>query len=420
MSFEDDCASDYDYDDGCIKTWSGHDVIVSCATMYKDKEKHYFVLGSYETIIQIWDVDTGTCLRRLEGHTRVICCLAIHTYENGHYIVSGSHDKTIKIWDAGTGACLRTLRGHTSSVKSLTTYPLTKGYHIVSGSYDGTIKIWNGVYRFCLRTLEGHTGSVDSLATYQKADGGVCIVSGSHNKKGKIYIWDAGTYDTYVCLHILQGHNEGVSSITTYQDTEGQVRIVSGSWDETIKIWDAETGACLRTFKGHTHWVTSVAMSSDGRYILSGSYDQTIKVWDPTTGDNLRTFTGHTSLVVSLSVYRSEEGKERIVSASHRTMKLWEADLNPIPHRVLSLPPIHLATDAILDKTDDGTYVSPISLEELDPSRTVKLSDGHCYSYDDILAYYQEKKQQRRPFVSPLTRGRFTKEDIRLVKTLLK
>ena len=30
----------------------------------------------------------------------------------------------------------------------------------------------------------------------------------------------------------------------------------------------------------HSHFVTSVAFSPDGKTIVSGSYDQTIKVWD--------------------------------------------------------------------------------------------------------------------------------------------
>ena len=29
-------------------------------------------------------------------------------------------------------------------------------------------------------------------------------------------------------------------------------RIISGSDDNTVKMWDIETGACIRTLKGHT------------------------------------------------------------------------------------------------------------------------------------------------------------------------
>jgi WD40 repeat protein len=46
-----------------------------------------------------------------------------------------------------------------------------------------------------------------------------------------------------------------------------------------IKIWDANTGECLKTLDGHSGWVRSVAFSPDGTKIISGSFDDTIKIW---------------------------------------------------------------------------------------------------------------------------------------------
>ena len=40
-------------------------------------------------------------------------------------------------------------------------------------------------------------------------------------------------------------------------------------------------------------WVTSVALSGDGRYIVSGSGDRTVAVWDLQTGARLHELTGH-------------------------------------------------------------------------------------------------------------------------------
>ena len=34
----------------------------------------------------------------------------------------------------------------------------------------------------------------------------------------------------------------------------------------------------------HSHYVTSVAFSPDGKSIVSGSYDKTLKVWDAGVG----------------------------------------------------------------------------------------------------------------------------------------
>jgi WD40 repeat protein len=40
---------------------------------------------------------------------------------------------------------------------------------------------------------------------------------------------------------------------------------VSGSVDQTVRLWDATTGAALQTLKGYRGSVTSVAFSPDGK-----------------------------------------------------------------------------------------------------------------------------------------------------------
>jgi WD40 repeat protein len=44
-------------------------------------------------------------------------------------------------------------------------------------------------------------------------------------------------------------------------------QVVSGSYDQTVRLWDAATGARLQTLEGHTGSVWSVAFSPDGKLL---------------------------------------------------------------------------------------------------------------------------------------------------------
>ena len=74
-------------------------------------------------------------------------------------------------------------------------------------------------------------------------------------------------------------------------------RIVSGSRDNTVRVWDAQSGECLRNARGPQRRCRSVALSGDGTRIVSGSCDKTVRVWDAQSGECLRTLEGHSHFV---------------------------------------------------------------------------------------------------------------------------
>jgi len=103
------------------------------------------------------------------------------------------------------------------------------------------------------------------------------------------------------------------------------VLALSGS--DELKLWEVATGRQLRTFKGHSWHVNSVAFSPDGKLVLSGSEDNTLKLWEVATGRELRTFKGHFAWVSSVAF--SPDGKLALSGSAlsgfeDNTLKLWE------------------------------------------------------------------------------------------------
>ena len=93
----------------------------------------------------------------------------------------------------------------------------------------------------------------------------------------------------------LTGHAAWISSVAISPDGRW---VVSGAGDKTIKIWDAETGKELTNISGHTMEITTCAFSPDGSRILSGEGsivipergDNTLKIWDINTKKELAIF----------------------------------------------------------------------------------------------------------------------------------
>jgi pre-mRNA-processing factor 17 len=151
---------------------------------------------------------------------------------------------------------------------------------------------------------------------------------------------EPGSQDTFipkVCIHTWTGHTQGVSVIRTFPQT-GHL-FLSGSMDTKIKVspprkhssyarsedntqlWDIYThGNCLRTFHGHVKAVKDVTFSNDGRRFLSCGYDRQMKLWDTETGQCIKRFSnGKIPYVVK---FHPDEDKQHIFLAGMSDKKI--------------------------------------------------------------------------------------------------
>jgi WD40 repeat protein len=107
------------------------------------------------------------------------------------------------------------------------------------------------------------------------------IASSSHD--ATVRLWDVNTGD---CIRILRGHDGLVWTVAFNLDS---TMLASCSHDATVRLWDIGTGQCINVLCEHTHWIMSVAFSPDGSTIASGSDDGAIKIWNVPAGNCIKT-----------------------------------------------------------------------------------------------------------------------------------
>ncbi len=160
--------------------------------------------------------------------------------------------------------------------------------------------------------LLGHTFWVNCLCC--TADGKYAI-SGSNDHDCSMKVWDI---DTGECVRMLQRHFDIVNSVCVTFDCQ---YVVSSSHDNTVKIWSFLSGDLVRTLEGHSDPVTSVCITPDNQFIVSGSDDGTARIWSIQNGVCVRVLIGHRDCVNGVAV--TPDGSHVITCSGDSTIKVW-------------------------------------------------------------------------------------------------
>jgi WD40 repeat protein len=303
--------------------------------------------GSEDKTVSVWSLSLGVRLAQFSGHLQRVCALEAYADENFKPIaISGSWDESVRIWpldrcvlathETDTSAIEpRILKGHKNRVLSISVVKIENSPPLLcSGSADGFIVVWDLSSGAQLYRIFDSTQSswIMAVKAFVHPRDGPMVASGG--KDALLCLWrligpntDSGESTPSL---VITGHPSRIHDLAVHCNPGTTTPlVVSICRDLLIRIWSVDTGELLRTLKGHTNRISSIALcgpAGETPVIVSGSSNGNMRVWSVSTGEMLRVFRGHTEDVMAVNCIESpdKEGDVVVVSGSiDRTVRTW-------------------------------------------------------------------------------------------------
>jgi len=259
----------------------------------------------------------------------IMCC----AYNKGRgELFSGGQDSLVKLWDADTGKLLRVQAGHKGWVSDL----LWVGHlqMLFSCSVDGTLVVWSekgrelqqveaGTPLFCLswnakrkQIVAGGNGQV-LLYRVSKLD------AAELNPRSRDPLQAANAVDEpkriLKLIHAVRCHTDIVKGVCV----SDAGRVFSTGYDKCICMFDSERpkDTLVKYEKCHDGAICSVAFDTDNNWLVTGSYDGTVKIWSQ-EGRCLDVFEGLSDTVTGICYVGST--KNYWITGKHRKLVAYD------------------------------------------------------------------------------------------------
>ncbi|CAE6514302.1 unnamed protein product [Rhizoctonia solani] len=271
----------------------GHDERVWSVDYSPDGQ--WLASGSLGGTVCIWSTDTwerkGNPLQPVNKRYGMVFSVV---FSPDSAMIAAGYGSMIHLWDVSSGRLIgEPPKGHTGNVSSLAFLP--DGKHLVSGSFDCTICVWDiSSGQLAFGPFTTHMGGVSDVRFSPDARSFISV-----GVDDTIHMWDTASWQSRTWLR-----NTGLTRSAKF--SPDGLSLISGSVDGNVRIWEVQEFSdeqmAGHQLDGHSHWVTSVAFSRCGTYIVSGSSDMTVCIRDFQTNKLMLGPLKHTNLVLSVGV----------------------------------------------------------------------------------------------------------------------
>ena len=230
--------------------------------------------------MRLWNIASGTH-RDLGQEERFGGIQAVLVLPDGHRFLTSVAERAfpLTLRTLQTGDALRKFASYETNVHAVVAWP--DGTHVTTHGYWSSTKVWDLETGQLVATKP--QGATEARLAQFSADGRrLCVRTWGR----EIQLWDVeqgkrvqtiSDPDPERPFGAMALSADGRTIATGQGGSVDRPRI---SRARNAKLWDADTGALLRIFTGHTGYVTSIALSPDNALLATGSDDGTVRVWE--------------------------------------------------------------------------------------------------------------------------------------------
>lgn len=297
-----------------MKTMRGHGGRVSAAVFAPRGQQ--VLSGGYDQRAKIWDLAGYEEVRVLQGnvldeHEDAVLGAAFSA--DGRRIVTASRDRTARIWDAASGKSLQRLReGHRYLASSVAFF--AGGRRLLTAAMDNTTRIWDVGSGSELVNFEG-TGVWAAVAV---SHDGKSVITGSDDRGAKL--WDA---DSGKLVQTFQLEQKKAAQVMAVAFSPDDRLVATGDEAGQCCLWEVATGKLRWQNSRHAGEINAMAFVPGSPHLLTASNDYTVFSWHVDSGQlDMPRILKHPGPVTSMDV--SSDGRWVATTCEDGNVRVWE------------------------------------------------------------------------------------------------